>query len=224
MSERFAVTQRAAQMLLASLLFAFVAKGQSAGVLLGLVVEPARAEEDPYSVAEPKYQTLWAAVDSNGKFGGLTTIPDLIVPRRRGFWHVGVKQTCEFEPNEAGGNETTDQVVWTAAIGKPGAVDLEQPCSSHKPNEYAPSYGRTESDRTKTSQCGYSLTDIEFLSAELISWKRYTSQSEACEPRGGHYSETYSVRRFESTEPLRFGELFGPQAASAYARAVRRRI
>lgn len=219
-SDRFAATRRALQILLTGLLFATVANGQRSGALIGVVVTRAQAEQSPDSVAAPTYQTVWMGADASGKFRVLVTIPGLVVPRHDGFWHVGVKQVCEFQSSESGGNESIEQVIWAAAIGKPGEVEQEQPCRQHKPDDYASPNGRTEDDKNKISQCGYTLTDIEFLSAELISQRQYTSQSEDCDARGGHYDETYSVRRFDSKEPLSFGELLGPRAGSAYTRAI----
>jgi hypothetical protein len=48
----------------------------------------------------------------------------------------------------------------------------------------------------------------------------YAGQSEDCEPRGGHYSVTCYVRRFDSAEPVSFGELFGAPAGAAYVKAI----
>jgi hypothetical protein len=208
------------QIFLAGLLFATVANGQHSGALIGTVVTRAQAEQNPDSVAAPTYQTLWMGADSSGKFRVLATIPGLVVPRRDGFWHVGVKQVCEFQPSESGGNESIEQVIWAAAIGKAGEVEQERPCTPHKPDDYASPDGRTKDDKNKISQCGYTFTDIEFLSTVLISQRQYSSQSEDCDARGGHYDETYSVRRFDSKEPLSFRELLGPQAGTAYTRAI----
>jgi hypothetical protein len=192
---------------------------QQSGVLLG-IAGPSTAEgsdtQDFATVHEPQYQTLWIARDAAGTLKVLSTLPELIVPRRDGFWHVGVKQVCEFENK----NESLRQVVWAAPVAKPGEVEQTTPCTTHKPEDYAPPYGRAEEDMDKISQCGVQLVNILYLSPELISTSSYSGQSEDCEPRGGHYSLEYSVRAFASSEPVGFGQLLGATAKLAYARAL----
>jgi hypothetical protein len=198
------------------------ARGQQAGVLIGVVEVRAEGAQDVDSFHEPKYQTLWIAPDAHGQFNVAATIAELIVPRRDGFWHVGVKQVCEFDEGtgEDGGNESIRQTIWAAPVAKPGEVEQQHPCTVHKPEDYAPPFGRGPEDNKKISQCGFTLADIEFLSAELISWRQYESQSEDCEARGGRYSAQYYVRRQDSNEAVSFRELLGAQASAAYAKTA----
>jgi hypothetical protein len=208
----------------ASATLAAPARGQQVGVLIGVV--EARAESEAAqgfdSIHEAKYQTLWIAQDAHGQFNVAATIAELIVPRRDGFWHVGVKQVCEFDEGtgEDGGNENIRQAIWAAPVAKAGEVQQQHPCTAHKPEDYAPPFGRGPEDAKKISQCGFTLADIEFLSAELISWREYDSQSEDCEARGGRYSARYHVRRQDSNQAVSFGELLGAQASAAYAKAA----
>jgi hypothetical protein len=198
------------------------ARGQQAGVLIGVVEARAEEAQDFDSIHVPKYQTLWIAPDAHGQFSVVATITELIVPRRDGFWHVGVKQVCEFDEGtgDDGGNESIAQTIWAAPVGKAGEVEQQHPCTAHKPEDYAPPLGRGPEDNRKISQCGFDLADIEFLSAELISWREYESQSENCEARGGRYSARYHVRRPDSNEAVSFGALLGAQAGAAYAKAA----
>jgi hypothetical protein len=213
---------RGVPLLLASAVFVTGARGQQAGVLIGVVEARAEEAQDFDSIHVPKYQTLWIAPDANGQFGVVATITELIVPRRDGFWHVGVKQVCEFDAGteEDGGNESIAQAIWAAPVGKAGDVEQQHPCTVHQPEDYAPPFGRGPGDNKKISQCGFTLADIEFLSAELISWREYASQSEDCEARGGRYNARYYVRRADSNEAVSFEKLFGAQAGGAYAKAA----
>jgi hypothetical protein len=191
---------------------------QQSGVLLG-IAGPSTAESDIQdfaTVQEPQYQTLWIARDAIGNLKVLATLPELIVPRREGFWHVGVKQVCEFENK----NESLQQVVWAAPIVKPGEVEQITPCTPHKPEDYAPPYGRAEQDMDKISQCGVQLVNIRYVSPELISISSYSGQSEDCEARGGRYSLDYQVRRLESNEPVGLTQLLGPASRPAFVRAL----
>jgi hypothetical protein len=198
---------------------ATMARGQQSGVLIGVVEARAEEAQEFESIHAPKYRTLWVATDANGKLGLLATIEELVVPRRDGFWHVGVKQVCEFNEDEDGGNERLSQRIWAAPVGKAGQVEVQQPCRRHKPADYAPPYGRAAGEK-KISQCGYLLTDIEFVSPELISEREYEGQSEDCEARGGRYSVFHHVQRYDSNEPVGFGQLLGPQAGAAYVKAM----
>lgn len=198
------------------------ARGQQAGVLIGVVEARAEEAQDFDSIHAPKYQTLWIAPDANGQFSVMVTITELIVPRRDGFWHVGVKQVCEFDAGtgEDGGNESIAQMIWAAPVAKAGEVEQRHPCIAHQPEEYAPPFGRGPGDARKIAQCGFDLADIEFLSAELISWREYESQSEDCEARGGRYNARHHVRRVDSDDAVSFEKLFGAQAGAAYAKAA----
>jgi hypothetical protein len=206
-------------LLLLSLSFVTTAWAQGSGVLLGVAVSTAKEGSDTQdfaSIYAPRYQTLWIAPDPTGELKVLASLPELVVPRRDGFWHVGAKQVCEFSDK----NESLRQAVWAAPVSKAGEVEQIEPCTSHKPEDYAGPNFRSEEDKDKISQCGFSLVDIEYLSPELMSISAYSSQSEDCEPRGGHYSQDYYVRRFDSDHAIAFSQLLGPSAHTAYIRAL----
>lgn len=196
--------------------------GQQSGVLIGFLAEKAQSEEAQSfdQVKEPKYQTVWVAPDVSGNLAVLATIPDVIVPMRDGFWHVGVKQVCEFSHDMDGGNESIRQVVWRAPVWMRGTVQASQLCSEHDPSDYAPPYGRSEQDKNKISQCGYELMEIEYVSPALLSVRKDTGQSEDCEPRGGRYNVDFSVIGYESDESLNVAQVLGDEARTAYLRAL----
>jgi len=205
--------------LLAILLWGSPIWPQQSGVLLGIAgssTSEGADTQDFATIHEPQYQTLWIARDADGKLKVLTTLPELVVPRRDGFWQVGVKQLCDFQNN----NERLRHVLWAAPVARPAEIEQSVPCTAHNPEDYAPPYGRTEADMDKISQCGFELINILYLSPELISASTYTAQSEACEPRGGRYSIDFSVRTFDTGEPADFGHLLGAKAHAAYARAL----
>jgi len=199
------------------------ALAQRSGVLLGVAEASSSADTDTQSfgtIHEPQYQTLWIAGDASGELKVLATLPELIVPRRDGFWHVGVKQVCEFNDTlDGGGNENLRHVVWAAPATQAAAVEQIRPCTAHKPEDYAPPYARSEQDKNKISQCGFELVNLLYLSPEIISMSKYTGQSEDCEVRGGRYNVDFKVRNFDSDEALSFGQLLGAKAHDAYVRA-----
>ena len=200
------------------------ARGQS-GVLIGFLDSPAQSESAQTfeELKEPTYQTLWVAPDKAGKLAIVAAIPELIVPRKDGFWHVGVKQVCEFSKNPMdrdGGNESVTQTVWKARIADAGTVSAKETCKPHDPGDYAPPFGRSEADQNKISQCGFELTEIEYASPAILSIRNYSGQSEDCEPRGGRYAVDFSVVGYDSEEQLTVENLLGPEAHQAYIKAL----
>jgi hypothetical protein len=209
-------------LLLMTFPLAKTACGQGAGALLGVVESRTEEAQEFQNIQGPKYQTLWVAPDATGKLAVLATIPELIVPRRDGFWHAGVKQVCEFRTDPLGenGNERITQVVWSAPIAKAGVVPITQPCTNHAPGDYAPPYGRSEADKNKISQCGFELRDIEFASPVVLSIRKHTGQSEDCEARGGRYNVDYSVIRYQPNEEVSVRQMLGREALKAYLKAL----
>ena len=211
---------RASLLIALGVCLALPVRAQQSGVLLGIAGASTSAEtetQDFATIHAPSYKTFWIARDRSGKLGVLATFPELVVPRRNGFWHAGVAQVCEFADN----NESLRQVVWAAPVAQPGEVDQRNgPCTEHKPEDYAPLFGRSEADSGKISQCGFELVNILYLSPELISSSTYSGQSEDCEARGGRYMLDFSVRRLNSAEPVRFADLLGAKAKLAYAAAL----
>jgi hypothetical protein len=202
-----------------------VAQGQQPGALIGFLVEKPKSEEAQTfeEIKEPVYQTVWVAPDASGKLAALVTIPNLIVPMKDGFWHVGVKQMCEFshEPgDQTGGNESMRQAVWRAPISMAAKVQATQLCREHDPDDYAPPFGRSEQDQMKISQCGFELMEIEYVSPAVLSVRKYDGQSESCEPRGGRYSVDFSVVGYESDEALTVRQVLGDEARAAYLKAL----
>lgn len=216
---------RAAAFVLVALLTASLAHAQQSGVLIGVLVDSMSSDspETFDQIQAPKYRTLWVAPDSEAKLGLLASISDLIVPRKDGFWHVGVKQVCEFshEPtDEDGGNESIAQSVWRAPVAEPGMVPVSRPCTAHDPSDYAPPYGRTEIEKNKISQCGYQLTQILYASPAIISLRTYSGQSGDCEARGGRYNVDFSVIGYESNVNLAVSQVLGEAARAAYLKAL----
>lgn len=208
----------------AAFLFVGTALAQRSSVLLGVAGASSNADRDTESfdtIHEPQYQTLWIARDASGELKVLATLPELIVPRQDGFWHVGVKQVCEFNDTlDGGGNENLRHVVWAAPATQAATVEQIRPCTARKPEDYAPPYARSEQDKNKISQCGFELVNLLYVSPQIISMSTYTGQSEDCEARGGRYNVDFKVRNFDSDTALSFGQLLGPKAHDAYVRAL----
>lgn len=204
-----------------ALQFVKTTSAQRSGVLLG-VADAITSESDDFStIHPPTYRTLWIAPDANGELKVLATLPGLIVPRKDGFWHVGISQQCASDDSiKDFPNESLSQEVWAAPIGKTSPIGQSQPCPLHKPEDYAPAYGRSEEEKGKISQCGFALASVHYLSPEVIGISIEEGSSEACEAgRGGRITKKYSVRNFDY-RAIGFGQLLGQAAHDAYFNAV----
>jgi hypothetical protein len=213
---------RSSMMFAAILLAAMSAYGQHSGVLLGVAGPSTNPDSEAQSfdtIHAPQYQTLWIAPDAHGEIRVLATLLEIIVPRRDGFWRVGVQQVCEFDGGDYP-NERLEHVVWAVPVAKAPIAEATSPCAPHKPEDYAPPYFRSEQDKDKISQCGFALVNLLYVSPELISISTYTGQSDDCEVRGGRYNIDFRVRNFDPGRSLGFGELLGEPAHAAYERAL----
>ncbi len=211
--------------LLISLVLQFVGtiSAQRSGVLLGVtdaITDQSGDYDDFSTIHPPSYRTLWIARDANGELKILATLPELIVPRRDGFWHVGISQRCAIDDsNKDFPIESLTQDVWAAPVGKTSPIGESGPCPLHKPEDYAPLYGRSEEDKGKLAQCGFALASIHYLSPEIMGMSMEEGGSEACEAgRGGRITKKYSVRHFDY-QAIGFGQL-GPAARDAYFKAL----
>jgi hypothetical protein len=72
------------------------ARAQS-GVLSGMATDPDPDRGEREKV--PAFRTVWIAHDA-ARARRLTTIPALVVPRRDGFWWLGLTNVCEGSEDE----------------------------------------------------------------------------------------------------------------------------
>ena len=78
-----------------------------------------------------QYETLWIVRDASG--ARITAkLSDIIVPRKSGFWRIGIEHTCQLssaakgDPNDHGNISTAD-VAYAVPVGKAPLVELEYP-------------------------------------------------------------------------------------------------
>jgi hypothetical protein len=91
------------------------------GVLVGLMSDQSTAFEPK----APTFRTLWLAPD-HGKYRVISESRELLVPRRNGFWRVGVQETCVQEPQEGGVSLNRRDYLWAAPLGRAPRVSIER--------------------------------------------------------------------------------------------------
>jgi hypothetical protein len=212
------------------------------GLLLARVAHQ-RSEDAFGNTSVVQYETLWIVRDASG--ARITAkLSDIIVPRKSGFWRIGIEHTCQLSspakgnPNDHG-NISTEDVAYAAPVGQAPVVELEyaacdpqtakrlfddfynpefvpDPDGEHPPNPNAP------------SECGWVNRWFESILPDLISVSYYQGVSETCEPRGGNSQKEIWVQSPDdpiassgpSKEQIPFDHVFGPVGHRAWIHAV----
>lgn len=154
--------------------------GAQSGVLIG--------------VAKPGgYETLWIMRDPARLLHA--TIPALLVPRADGWWRVGTVPICSTE----GVQGQAMDVLWRVrADSTPVIAEIcHEVAASDLPFAGSAAEDTTVTDSLRTMvRCSWSHISIKFVSAEYMAVGETSGQTEACEPRGGRWYQSYYVSRF----------------------------
>jgi hypothetical protein len=207
----------------------------------GLLLARIAHQRDPQVLGTPymvRYETLWIVRDRSGAHIA-ATLPDIIVPRKTGFWHIGIQHTCQFSPpsksEEADhGNISTADLAYAVPVEKPATLELDYPlCDSATAkrvldDSYDPKISGSGVGSDAPGECGWWNFWFESVLPDLISVGSYTGQSESCEARGGHTTTQFWVQSpdspistyHEPTVEVLFDQLFGPAGHRAWVKAV----
>lgn len=188
-----------------------------------------------------KYETLWIVRDPAGAHIA-ARLSDIIVPRKSGFWRIGIEHTCQFEPPWAKGdpkdhgNISTEDVAYAVPVGDDPTVEVgNQTCNSETArrlfdDSYDPVNGDPHSGQNAPSECGWISQWIESVLPDLISISYFQGASEACDPRGGNtFKETWvqspddpvpSNANGRANQQIPFDFHFGAAGRRAWIRAI----
>lgn len=207
----------------------------------GLLIAQIARQRDAQVLGTPslvQYETLWIVREGSGAHVA-ATLPDIIVPRKTGFWHIGIQQTCQFSPPSKGdladhGNISTADLAYAVPVEKPATLELDSPlCDAATAKrvldyDYDPVTASNGAGTDDPGECGYWNFWFESVLPELISVGSYAGQSESCEPRGGHtttqfwvQSPDFPVSSFhEPAVEISFDQIFGETGHNAWIKAV----
>jgi hypothetical protein len=192
---------------------ASTALGQ-AGVLIGLSPGRTSAEPEAQFVG---YETLWVRIDSAGL--PTRTVPELLVPRRSGWWRAGVAVGCS---GQSGDESSITEVLWTRPAADTSDVLAPEYCADSTETPKADSAESEVIYRSYGSRhCVTQRYDITFLAPNHIAVRNHSGQTEACEPRGGRSTSNAAVMHLGSDSTALMTELLGPGAYRLVASAVR---
>ena len=212
------------------------------GLLLARVVHE-RSPKAFGDVSMVRYETRWIVRDASGA-RIVAKVPDIIVPRKSGFWRIGIEHTCQFtpapkdDPNNHGNINTAD-VPYSVPVGQAPVVELEFPACDPKTAErlfddaYNPEFvpqpdNEHSPDANAPSECGWANRWFASILPDLVSVSYFQGASEACEPQGGNTYNEIWVQNPEDPFPfvgpaqqqIPFDLLFGAAGHRAWIHAV----
>jgi hypothetical protein len=158
-------------------------------------------------VSMVRYETLWIVRDASGTRIA-ATLPDLIVPRKSGFWRMGIEHTCQLTSTAKGDaneheNITTADFRYAFAVGRAPVVELEFPAcdaqrakrlfdDSYNPESVRDPDGEHPPAANAPSECGSANRWFESVLPDLVSVFYFQGVSETCELQGGNdYKEIW---------------------------------
>jgi hypothetical protein len=241
----FIVQSALLTVLLSMAMRAQVAAPPSKGVskvaaLVGFRVQHAAGPDTDTNVAAFTYET-WLIVRDETGVHAVAKMQDIIVPRKTGFWRVGVQPTCQFAPPDKNnpddhGNIHTEAIEYAVPIDQAPQVGLTDPACDAKTAARMLDAARdsnADQDRKDTdpTECGFTTEWLEGVLPDLLSIAWHEGQSESCEPRGFHWEDIRWVRHTSqpaaphSTDgKVVLGTIFGTPGERAWKRVVRASI
>jgi hypothetical protein len=194
-------------------------------------------------VSMVRYETLWIVRDVAGARIA-ATLPDIIVPRKSGFWRMGIEHTCQLTPATRDdltdhGNISTADIPYAVPAGQAPVVELDHPVcdaqtrkrlfeDSYNP-EFVPEPDSDHPpDADAPSECGWANRWFESVLPDLISVSYFQGVSENCEPQGGNdYKEIWAQSPEEAfpfvgpaQQQIPFDVVFGAAGHRAWIQAV----
>src|SRR5258708_15858109 len=188
-----------------------------------------------------RYETLWIVHDASGAHI-VASLPDIVVPRKTGFWRVGVEHACKVNP-PLGDDPKEQGIVGTEDYGY--AVPVEQApivetqfaaCDLLTAKRlFDGSYdqaGSVEAEQTRDPKalpgCGYRNLWFESVLPDFLSVAMFQGDSELCDPRVGNIFKEFWVQNPDDAIPqmgpsgqqIPFDFLFGDPGHRAWVHAV----
>jgi hypothetical protein len=214
----------------------------SVGLLLARVAHE-RNRDAFGDVSMVRYETLWIVRDTSGA-RIVATLPDIVVPRKSGFWRIGIEHTCQFtpaakdDPNNHGNISTAD-IPYAVPVGQAPILELDHPVcdsqtakrlfdDSYDPEFVAEPDSENPPNPNAPSECGWANRWFESVLPDLVSVSYFQGVSEICEPQGGNDYKEIWVQSPDNAFPfvgpaqqqIPFDVVFGAAGHRAWIHAV----
>jgi hypothetical protein len=169
------------------------------GVLLGRLV-----------ASKFRYQTLW--VYDDGREVRIVSAPDLLIPRKQGFWRAGNYYTLDIGPEIEGPAPlpgrymTEEEHVWALPV-------RQRPSAALKPEQ------RLIQPPAKEDTCEHTYRPINFVSTTHIWYETRSGYECGIHPDGESEMHVASLDTLE-TERIDISAMLGETGVDAFRRAI----
>ena len=158
---------------------------------------------------------MWITHDGPGQARVAARLPTLVVPRRDGFWRVGLTNVCETRLKQF----EDDRIArWSVRLGVRPVIDAEPACGPVRPTPEGP-LGQVIADGT-VIRCSYVSQSIRFVSADYISVTTHSAKYGWCDDRGFQWDDEALVTRFDGGQQISYESIAGRAGMQSYTRAI----
>ncbi len=193
-------------------------RSTATGLLLAVLLASGEAAAAPpsglllgrFEMSKHSYQTLWIYED--GAAIRVMAIPDLLVPRKQGFWRVGnyftLQREEDFERPEGVVRRylSEEEHIWALPVGAVPSVALA-------PGEQLSGLPTLE------STCDHVYRKVNFVGPTHICYETVTGYECGVHPDGNSQMTVASLDRIE-TDRIDISEMFGDAGATAFRQAL----
>ena len=202
-------------------------RNDKVGLLVGLLTDTSAPSEKDSSPAS-KYRTWWIVRDSAGAHVA-AKIPDVILPRKDGFWRLGIQPTCQFRPPdkdypEDRGEIVTEDIEYAVPIQQTPELRLDYPAcdAATQDRVFTPGYDpyATASDNDAPKECRWKKRSFTSVLPDLVSLGAAEGVRETCDPHEREQYSAYAQNPDDMQAHIPFGELFGEKGNREWSRAI----
>jgi hypothetical protein len=199
------------------------------GLLVSFVKSQRASAENPPIF---QYETWWIVRDATGAHV-VAKIQDIIVPRKTGFWRVGIEHTCQFrspskdDPQDHG-EIITEDIPYAVPVEETPGLFLDHPSCDPETRDrvFDPAYDpyATRSNEKAPAECIWNSSSFLSVLPDLVSISSEEGVRESCDP---HQRETFHVS-VQTTDKLSsaihrgvsISRIFGDAGSRAWDRAI----
>jgi hypothetical protein len=220
--------------------------GKADGEAVGLLVARVAHERNPDAAGNASmvaYETLWIVRDGSGAHIA-AKLPDIVVPRKSGFWRLGIAHMCQLArpaTNDSNdhGNIRTDEVAYATPVLQRPVVEIgNHECDAKTKArlfddsydaDYVPDPDKSPAPAPDApTECGWTYRWFESVLPDLVSVSMFQGAPESCTSEGGNLYNEIWVQKPDDPFPvigpdkaqIPFDVLFGAASHDAWLRAV----
>ena len=217
-----------------------VASPSTTGLLLARVAHH-RGTDAMDDTSMVRYETLWIVRDVSGAHIA-AKLPDIVVPRKAGFWRLGIEHTCQVNPPAADdpkdfSSVATEDYGYAVPVEQTPTVETQfaacDPLTAKRLlDDSYDQAGSVEAEQSRDPKalpgCGYRTLWFESVLPDFLSVAMFQGDSELCDLRGGNIYKEFWVQNPDEAIPqmgpggqqIPFDFLFGDAGHRAWIHAV----